>query len=70
MKTIQVSPADVSLMHVAAREWGDATAWLALAIANQKDLRDANGLADPMIYGLGTLTIPAWNPAYSGSAPA
>ena len=50
MRTITVSPADISLFHVAARELGSAKAWIALA--------KANGIADPMIGTVATLQIP------------
>ncbi len=60
--TIQVSGADISLYHVAARQWGDASAWLALA--------NANGITDPMLSGPAQqLTVPDYDPTYSGGAP-
>jgi hypothetical protein len=68
MQRIAVSPADVSLFHVAARVWSDATAWLAIAQANS-GLFIAGGVVDPMIYGIATITIPDWDASYSGSAP-
>lgn len=34
VRTIQVSSVDISLFHVAARRYSDATAWLAVADAN------------------------------------
>jgi hypothetical protein len=55
---ITVSPTDIDLYHVAARYWGDASAWLALATAN--------GMTDPVITGIQTLVIPPYNPAYTG----
>ncbi len=59
---IQVSGADISLYHVAARVWSDASAWLALA--------NANDLTDPMLSGPPVkLTVPDYDPAYSGGAP-
>jgi hypothetical protein len=58
--TRQVSPADVSLFHIASQEYGDATAWLALATAN--------GLKDPFIAGQLTLVLPVYSPAISGGA--
>ena len=50
MRTILVSPADVSLFHVAARELGRASDWIRLA--------QINGLVDPAITTLGTLQVP------------
>ena len=50
MRTILVSPADVSLFHVAARELGSAKDWIRIA--------QANGIVDPMILAAGTLRIP------------
>jgi hypothetical protein len=61
MQTITVSTADVDLYHVAAVQWGDATAWLALAAAN--------ALTDPVIYGVMDIVIPDWDPSFSGGAP-
>jgi hypothetical protein len=61
MKTITVSPSDIDLYHLAARQWGDASAWLALA--------QANGLTDPVIYTVRTLQIPDYEPGFSGGAP-
>ncbi|MCB8881712.1 hypothetical protein ACELLULO517_15800 [Acidisoma cellulosilytica] len=61
-KTIQVSPADIDLFHVAAAEWGDASAWLALATAN--------GMVDPVIYGLQSLVVPEYQASFEGSLPA
>ncbi len=59
---ISVSAADVSLFNVAARVWGDATAWLALA--------DANGIQDPFLSGGPvTITVPDWDPSFSGGVP-
>jgi len=45
-----VSPADVSLFHVAARELGGACDWIRLA--------QANGIVDPMITSVATLQVP------------
>lgn len=50
MRTILVTPADVSLFHVAARELGNARDWIRLA--------QANGIVDPAIRTAGTLRIP------------
>ena len=58
---ITVSCADVDLYHVAAVQYGDATAWLAIA--------DANGLTNADIIGITTLTIPAYDASFSGGAP-
>ena len=61
MKTITVSKADRSLFHVASREYNDATAWRAIAIANN--------MTDPVITTMMTLVIPSYNNSISGSAP-
>ena len=58
MKVITVSGADISLFHVAARELGDATQWIRIA--------QANGLTDPMLSTVVTLTIPDVNPLLTG----
>ncbi len=50
MRTILVSPSDISLFHVAARELGAAKDWIRIA--------QANGIVDPMIRASGTLRIP------------
>lgn len=61
MKVITVSGADISLFHVAARELGDATQWIRIA--------QANGLSDPMLASVVTLTIPDVNPLLTGGLP-
>jgi hypothetical protein len=61
MKTINVSMADRSLFHVASREYNDATAWRAIALANN--------LTDPVISSMMTLIIPSYNKTFSGSLP-
>ena len=58
MKKLTVSGADISLFHLAARELGDATQWIRIA--------QANGLTDPMLSSVVTLTIPDVNPLLSG----
>ena len=58
MRIITVSPADVSLFHVAARELGSAKAWVVIA--------QANGIADPMITTLSTVQIPDGQTSDSG----
>lgn len=50
-KTITVSGADTSLFHVAFRQYNDPTAWYRIA--------QANGLSDPVLSGVQTLTIPS-----------
>lgn len=55
-KTIQVTA--TTLYHVAAAQYGDATQWWRIA--------RANGLTDPVIPGLLTLTIPASDPSTTG----
>jgi nucleoid-associated protein YgaU len=52
MKTRTVS--GTTLYRVALEEYGDATQWNRIAAAN--------GLLDPMITGLTTLTIPSPDP--------
>lgn len=52
-----VTQAGSTLFDVAAREYGDATAWTGIA--------QANSLTDPQLAGVNTLTIPA-NPATGG----
>ena len=47
-----------TLFHVAAREYGDASQWWRIA--------RANGITDPVIPGLVTLTIPNPDPATQG----
>lgn len=56
MQQIQVPGGN--LFQIAAQYLGDATQWNRIA--------EANGLTDPMIYGLTTLNIPAPNPAAGG----
>jgi hypothetical protein len=60
--SIQVDGASVSLFHLAAIYYGDATAWLTIA--------QANGMSDPLITGLVTLTIPVANPNAGGGVAA
>ena len=59
MQTIDVSAADLTLFHLAARFYGDATLWLLIA--------EANGLSDPMIPGIiQGLRIPDADPTRTG----
>lgn len=61
-KVVTVSGADVDLFWVAAAQYGDATAWLAIA--------DANGLENADLpSGLTTLTVPDWQASFSGGVP-
>ncbi len=60
MQTITV--AGGNLFAIAAQYLGDATQWIRIA--------QQNGLADPMLSGLVTLTIPDVNPNATGGAPA
>ena len=47
-----------TLFRVAAEQYGDATQWWRLA--------RANGLSDPVLPGLVTLSIPAPDPSTAG----
>lgn len=58
LRFVTVSKADVSLFHLAARYYGDATQWLTIA--------NANGWHDPIIPGVITIYIPAANPTAGG----
>lgn len=60
--TVSVSGADIDLFHVAARQYGDASAWRAIALANGLTSAD-------LPSGVTKLTIPAWQPLFTGSAP-
>lgn len=60
-KTIQASGADLTLYHVAARELNDPTQWYRIAAAN--------GLSDPVIYGVVTLIIPPQAVSTDGIVP-
>ncbi len=60
MQTITV--AGGNLFAIAAQYLGDATQWIRIA--------QQNGLTDPMLSGLVTLTIPDVNPNATGGAPA
>lgn len=55
------SGADVSLFHIAAREYGDPLSWYQIAAAN--------GLTDPMITGTVDLIIPTKDPAPATGLP-
>ncbi len=56
MRTITVTGGN--LFRVAAQQLGDATQWIRIA--------QANGLSDPMLTGLLTLSIPAVDPSAGG----
>ena len=60
MRTITVTGGN--LFQVAAQQLGDATQWIRIA--------QANGLSDPMLMGLVTLSIPATDPAAGGGIAA
>ena len=64
MITITVSgAADISLYHIAARQYGDATQWYRIA--------DLNGLSSPMLAnGITTLLIPDADTNSSDGVPA
>ncbi len=57
----QVIQGGGNLFALAARLYGDAT------LANM--LARANGLSDPFLQGVVTLTVPAPNAAHSGGMP-
>ncbi len=58
-KAVTVSGADGDLFWIASREYGDATAWLAIA--------QANGLVTADLpSGLTTLTVPDFEAGFSG----
>lgn len=61
MKIKTYTGADISLMHIAAREMGDASQWYRIA--------EANNLSDYMITGTLTLIIPSPDPTLSGGIP-
>ena len=61
-KTVTVSGADGDLFWVASREYGDATAWLAIAQANGLTTAD-------LPPGLTTLTVPDFQASFSGGVP-
>ncbi len=54
----KITVAGGNLFAIAAQQYGDATAWLQIA--------RANGLSDPFLSGLVTLTIPPYDRAQSG----
>ena len=57
--TVTVSGADVDLFWVAAVQYGDSTAWWAIA--------EANGLVTADLpRGLTTLVVPDWSAGFSG----
>lgn len=63
MATVKTfSGADVSLFHVAAREYGNPLAWFRIA--------SANGLVDPMITGSVDLIVPNADPTPPTGLPS
>lgn len=56
MQTVTVS--GTTLFHVAAKYLNDASQWIRIA--------QQNGLTDPQIYGVVTLTIPDIDPSAGG----
>lgn len=50
MAQVTVSGAERSLYHLAAKQLGDPLQWYRIA--------QANGLSDPMLSGVVTLTVP------------
>ncbi len=60
--TVTVSSADGDLFWIASVQYGDATAWLAIA--------QANGLLTADLpAGLTTLTVPDFEASFSGGVP-
>lgn len=63
MRLVQVSSADVSLFHVAARELGDALQWWRIA--------ELSFLTDPMLPpGVTSLLVPGPLPGQQSGLPA
>jgi hypothetical protein len=60
MRTITVAGGD--LFRIAAQELGDATQWIRIA--------QLNGISDPMLEGVVTLTIPDVDPNAGGGIAA
>ena len=60
-RTIAISPSDVSLFHVAARELGDAT--------QAERIARLNGLSDPAITALATIVLPPVDSTAGGGVP-
>lgn len=58
---VMVSPADISLFHVAAQQLGDATQWNRIAALN--------GLTDPAITYTKALEMPGIDPMAGGGIP-
>lgn len=58
---VMVSPADITLFHVAARQLGDATQWNRIAALN--------GLTDPSITYTRNLEMPGIDPSAGGGIP-
>jgi hypothetical protein len=50
-----------NLFALAAQYLGDATQWIRIA--------QANNLADPVIYAVGSLTVPDADPTLTGGIP-
>ena len=59
MRTVTVS--GTTLYHVAAAELGDASQWIRIAVAN--------GVTDPNVIGVATLSIPDSDPTRTGGLP-
>ncbi len=60
MQTIRAS--GTTLYHLAVKYLGDATQWIRIA--------QQNGISDPQIEGVVTLTIPDTDPTAGGGIPA
>ena len=59
--TVTIGPADIDLFHVAARYLGDATQWNRIATLN--------GISDPAITAIATITLPPVDPTQGGGIP-
>ena len=62
-RLVTVSAADGDLFWVASWQYGDATAWLALARANGLVTAD-------LPEGMTTLVVPDWSAGFSGGVPS
>lgn len=60
MQTISTAPG-MNLFAIAAQYLGDATQWIAIA--------QNNGLSDPIISVVGSLSIPDVDPTTTGGVP-
>lgn len=61
MISVIATGADISVYHLAARHYGDATQFYRIM--------DLNGLTDPMISGVVNLLIPDADPAPTDGVP-